>query len=94
MNIQQAQLIAFAEHRVCPLPGRWHELYELLPADPATGRKPALPLILAARHHTSDDEKRHRLRKHLEWAERHGALAAIIPFMQSLNSDDWHLESN
>jgi hypothetical protein len=30
-----------------------------------------------------------RLREHLEWADRHGALPAVAAFVESLDERDW-----
>jgi len=83
-----------ASGRVCPQPDRWNELWGMLPESRRVGNgwEPALPLILAAWHHTSDAEKRQRLRLHLDWAQTHGTLEAVVRFLDSLPSTDWHTE--
>jgi hypothetical protein len=93
-----AQFIARmkSEGRVCPQPLRWNDLWELLPDRKrvGTGWEPPLPLILAAWHHTSDEEKRLRLHQHLQWAEQHDALDQAISFLKSLPATDWHLSTD
>jgi hypothetical protein len=81
--------------RVCPQPTLWNELWQLLPGrrQVGAGWEPSLPLILAAWHHTSDSEKRARLRLHLQWAANHGVLDVVAAFLQTLKSQDWHTES-
>lgn len=81
-----------SEERVCPQPLCWNELWELLPNKKrvGTGWEPPLPLILAAWHHTSDEEKRQRLHLQLQWAEYHGVLDEAITFLESLPPADWH----
>ena len=48
--------------RVCPVPRRWNELWEMLPARRRGGRgwEPPLPLILAAWWSVSISGKNHR----------------------------------
>ena len=42
------------DHRICPLPGKWNDLWEMLPDRTCVGGgwEPPLPLILAARSPT------------------------------------------
>lgn len=78
--------------RLVPMPPQWAQLYERLRNTrqrPTGGREPALPLILAAWHHSSDREKRERLREHLEWAEQQGQLAEIGEFLRALGDPEW-----
>jgi hypothetical protein len=87
-------LLALASEggRVCPQPHAWTRLYALLPdtRSDGYGAIPAAPYVLAAWAETSDEQKILRLREHLEWAERHGALAAVHAFLSSLPEADWH----
>jgi hypothetical protein len=87
-------LIAYSrEHqRVCPQPQRWQALWEMLPDRRQVdgGWSPPLPLILGAWHHASNIEKMQRLAEHLEWAEKHGKIAAIAAFIRSLDESEWH----
>jgi len=80
--------------RVCPQPGEWHRLWELLPdrRRKGAGWNPSLPLILAAWNNTSDAEKRDRFHLHLRWAQEHNALAQITDFITNLKPEDWHTE--
>ena len=61
MNDTAESLIAYCREnsRVCPEPGLWHNLWALLPErrQIGAGWQPSLPLILAARDHTSNLEK-------------------------------------
>ena len=79
-------------HRVCPLPNRWQELYDMLPNKQRQGLgwKPALPLILAAWWDTPALSKMLRLREHIEWAAAHGCLDDVYSFLCSLPEDEWH----
>ena len=80
------------EHRLVPMPMFWQKLYELLPnrRRKATGGiEPPAPLILAAWHSTSDEEKARRLQEHLHWAEVHGELDKIDLFLRGLPEASW-----
>ncbi len=76
--------------RVCPLPEPWTRLWEMLPR--ANGEAPAAPLVDAA-WELPARTKMIRLREHLEYADRHGVLAEVDAFLQSLSESDWlHLQ--
>jgi hypothetical protein len=89
-----AQVLALASEggRVCPQPAMWGRLYELLPETRSDGYGsiPASPLMLAAWDDSRDEQKILRLREHLEWAERHGALGRVHAFLASLPEREWH----
>ena len=74
------------------MPPHWADLWKLLPK--AGGAAPPLPLILGAWWHTNDREKRERFELHLRWAEKNGALPAIVAFLNTLSSTDWHIENS
>lgn len=80
-----------ADGRVCPVPTRWHELWELLPDRHRAGGgwEPPLPLILAAWWTTPALAKMLRLQEHIRWAADHGALEAVDAFLRSLPDDEW-----
>lgn len=89
------QLIAYCNknRRVVPLPRIWMKLYDQLPdrqQQPSGGWEPPVPLILAAWHHTSDENKRQRLREHLQWAALHGGLEKVERLLKGLADDDWY----
>ena len=94
MSDNAQSLIAYCRERerVCPLPPRWVELWELLPerVQVGAGWQPPVPLILGAWHFCTDNEKRHRLAEHIEWAEKHGTLTPVAGFLRSLAEADWH----
>ena len=77
--------------RVCPMPQRWNELYELLPDTHRVGNgyEPSAPLILAAWHETSDKEKRARLLIHIDYAAKKGAIEKIDAFIRKLPEQEW-----
>ena len=68
-------LIAYCRenNRVCPLPRRWNELWEMVPYRRRIGNgwEPGLPLILAAWEDSPAMLKMARLAEHLEWAANH-----------------------
>jgi hypothetical protein len=91
-----AMLDALLEHvrhkcRVCPMPNRWNELWEMLPARRPVGHgwEPPLPLILAAWWNTPALMKMARLEEHIRHADAHGALADIDRYLRALPEDDW-----
>jgi hypothetical protein len=80
--------------RVCPLPMRWDELWKMLPGRKRVGGgwQPALPLILAAWWHASNEEKRQRLQEHLGYAEDTGVWDKVDGFLRALPEDQWFHE--
>ena len=94
MNDTAESLIAYCREnsRVCPEPGLWHNLWELLPERRQIdeGWQPALPLILAAWAHTSNIQKMLRLATHIEWAEMHGSLPEVAAFLRNLAENELH----
>jgi hypothetical protein len=78
-------------NRVCPTPQRWNELWESLPKSLRAegGERPPLPLILAAWHFTSAEDKRQRFSEHIRYAHEHGALRPVEAFLRSLSEDEW-----
>jgi hypothetical protein len=80
--------------RVCPQPQLWQRLYELLPErrQIGAGFVPAAPLILGGWWHSSDQEKRSRLKAHIQWAADHQALDRVALFLRALQEREWHHE--
>jgi hypothetical protein len=80
-----------AAGRVCPMPDKWNELWEILSGRQAVGagREPPLPLILAAWSHSSVLDKQLRLKEHLEYAAVHGVLPEIDRFLRELPESAW-----
>jgi hypothetical protein len=79
-------------NRVCPIPPKWQELYELLPGKKGSGRnaQPPAPLTGAVWNATPALAKRMVFRDHVEWAERHGFLARVHEFLKGLPEEQWH----
>lgn len=78
--------------RVCPSPIKWNELWMMLPnrSRRNNSNAPAQPLILAAWHEASDEQKAIRFREHLAWAEKHGGLDGVDTFLRNLSESDWY----
>ncbi len=97
MKNQLEELLHFvqSEGRICPEPGKWHELWEMLPDKKRVGNRwqPPLPLILAVWDNTSGIEKMLRLRQHIEYASEKGILNVVDQYLCSLSNDDWHSAS-
>ena len=91
-TLEQALAEAQKNQRVCPQPGKWQELYDLLPGKRRVGSgwEPPLPLILAAWWDTPALPKILRLREHLEWAFAKGNIDGVYDFMCQLPESEWH----
>ena len=93
LSSKAMRLTKFAQknNRVCP--HKWLEMYELLPnrrRNPNGGSIPPLPLILAAWWETTPEQKMMRLREHIEYADKNGAIDAVNKFLRSLKESEWH----
>lgn len=78
--------------RICPMPGQWHELWQLLPnrkQKTSGGWDPPLPLILAAWDHSPGMSKMMRLQEHIEYADRNGVLEDVDRFLRALPENEW-----
>ena len=78
-------------NRVCPVPRRWTELWEMLPERQRAGPgwKPALPLVLAAWRGIPAAMKAIRLEEHIRHASKHGKLAEVDRYLRGLPEGDW-----
>jgi hypothetical protein len=90
-----AELLTFVKSggKVCPEPPEWNELWLMLPGrerqfDGYWNVKP--PLILAAWHVSSDEDKAERLAYHIHWAASHGMLSVAAGFLKRLPAERWH----
>lgn len=82
----------FSNRRVCPQPGKWHELWEMLPGkkqDQKGNWTPSLPLILGAWNNTPGIVKMDRMQEHIEYAEQNNFLSEVDAFLRSLSEDEW-----
>ena len=77
-------------NRVCPMPIKWNNLYQMLNGKKqiGAGYEPAAPLILGAWGNSSDNEKQERLKIHIEWAKDHNQLDEIGSYLRSIE-EDW-----
>jgi len=80
-----------ANDRVCPMPVRWSELWQMLPGRTRQGSTwdPPPPLIVKEWWDTPSFAKRDRLAEHIHWAETHGALAEVDRFLRALTESEW-----
>jgi hypothetical protein len=80
-----------AHSRVCPMPGPWNALWEMLPnrVRVGGGSEPALPLILSAWWHTPALLKMIRLEEHVRYAAHHGVLTEVDAFLRALPESEW-----
>jgi hypothetical protein len=76
--------------RICPMPNRWHELWEMLPGQRRVGSgwEPSLPLILGA-WDSPALLKILRLQEHIRYAAEKGCLHAVDRYLRGLEESDW-----
>ena len=91
---QLEELLQFIQSagRICPEPGKWHDLWEMLPDKKRVGSgwQPPLPLILAGWDNTSGIEKMLRLRQHIQYAAEKGILDIVDQYLRNLTQNDRH----
>jgi len=80
-----------SNNRICPVPPRWNELYQMLPGSRRVGNgwEPALPLILAAWWDTPALLKIMRLEEHIRYAADKGVLNEVDSFLRKLREEEW-----
>ena len=93
MNKELDDLLVYCKSnsRICPVPTKWNELWELLPnrSRDGSGWVPSLPLILAAWYNSSAEMKITRLEEHIRYAEKNGALKIVSDYLYSLGEENW-----
>lgn len=70
----------------------WDKLFKMLKNKKQNsngGWSPALPLILAAWHHTTPIEKQLRFKEHIQWACDNNQLEEIENYLNNLNEHEW-----
>ncbi len=87
-TINDAMVEVRRNNRVCPIPARWLQLFEMLPD--RTASRPTPPLVGAPWQATPSLSKRMCLREHLAWAESHAALPQVLDFLKQLPEEEWH----
>lgn len=90
-DIAAARELVHRNGRICPMPREWDALWKMLPSRQRSGNSwtPALPLILAAWHETSHEQKHQRLLEHLDWAAQSNALDSVVDYLASLPEEKW-----
>ncbi len=76
-----------ANKRVCPVPVRWNDLFNLL--KDKKPKEPSPPLILAVWWEVGAIFKQMRFFEHLEWAEKQNQIDEISKYIYSLSEDEW-----
>lgn len=84
-------LVAYCQEnrRVCPKPGPWDTLYQMLRPFATEELRPPPPLILAAWHEPAL-LKILRLKDQIEWADQRGRLAEVADYLRGLTEKEWH----
>jgi hypothetical protein len=92
-NPQLVSLLDYvkADGRVCPMPIRWQELWEMLPGRERRGMawEPPAPLILGEWWSTPSFAKVERLAEQIRYAHTHGVLAEVDGFLRGLPEAEW-----
>jgi hypothetical protein len=78
-------------NRVCPMPGQWLMLHDILTLNGTRKLKPYPPEPVCGRAwvSTSAMNKRIRMRDQIMWAADYGGLSAVHDFLQHLTEDEW-----
>ena len=78
-------------NRVCPMPGQWLMLHDILTLNDTRKLKPYPPEPVCGRAwvSTSAMNKRIRMRDQIMWAADYGGLSAVHDFLQHLTEDEW-----
>ena len=92
-GLSAAGILEFAldNARVCPLPGAWLQLHEILTlrGQRRIEPQPPEPLFGRAWVATSAGAKRARLRELVIWARDYGGLRALQEFLLALDEEEW-----
>jgi hypothetical protein len=78
--------------RICPIPKKWNELYQLLKnkkQNPNGSWEPPLPPILGSWYDTPYLFKLLVFRGHIEWANNQDQITIILDFLKSLKEEEW-----
>ena len=92
-TLSASRILEFALNnaRVCPMPGAWLQLYEVLTlrGQRRLEPQPPEPLFGRAWVATSAGAKRARLRDLVIWARDYGGLRALQDFLLGLDEEEW-----
>ncbi len=92
-NPQLTSLLEYAKanERVCPMPIRWSELWQMLPNRQRHGGAwvPAQPMIVTEWWSTPSFAKVDRVAEHIRYAHEQGVLADVDRFLRSLTEAEW-----
>lgn len=97
LSVSRILEFALDNARVCPMPGAWLQLYEVLTlrGQRRLEPQPPEPLFGRAWVATSPGAKRARLRDLVIWARDYGGLRALQDFLLALDEEEWlHAEVN
>tara|TARA_Y100000591_G_C21284571_1_gene428915 strand:- start:115 stop:390 length:276 start_codon:yes stop_codon:yes gene_type:complete len=89
MNKEDLIKYCLDNNRICPMPHKWTEVGEIIKIRPGLPGY-LTPLILGG-WDSSDEEKRDRLKKQIEYASKDTEMFEKLKnFILSLKDDDWH----
>ena len=91
LSLDAVLALARKNNRVCPMPGQWLVLYDVLTIDGARKLGPFAPRPLCGRAWTSSSAiaKRLRMRDQIVWTADYGGLRAVYDFLWGLKEEDW-----
>jgi hypothetical protein len=77
--------------RVCPMPVRWTELWQMLPDRQRHGSTwvPPQPMIVAEWWSTPSFAKMERLAEQIRYAHEHGGVTEVDRYLRGLPEAEW-----
>ena len=84
-TLESLQEYCAANNRVCPLPTKWNDMFNMLDDH----EKLDLPLILNGWEMSSPLEKKLRFGEHIKSASTNNQLDEVGKYLRSLSEDDW-----
>jgi hypothetical protein len=76
---------ASADDRICPLPIKWHEFWQLIGAP-----RELHPFVLSGWSFSTDRQKRARFRDQIKHATAAGNMDMVRTFVERLETQEWH----
>lgn len=91
MREQDYQLLEAIDRGIliCPNPKYWDQSYKLLKRKIGNEAKEVVPLILAAWHASSDDDKSERLKAQIKLARLHGIETDFLEVLGKIPISEW-----